>query len=157
MDRHHSPYTRQTAELRRQGRMRSLFPRATVVVTRVIQFPSVGFKATSYVTSAVSEDTCNAPARATANRDIPNEGLGEWVMFRMKRRRKSLGQSRNQRNLRKNGKPKNLLCHLRSPGVPNSSPIIVKVRVDDCLISMEVDTDPIVAREEPKPQRNPSL
>ena len=41
---------------------------------------------------------------------------------------------------RKKGKPKNLLCHLRSPGVPNSPPINVKVRVDDCLISMEVDT-----------------
>ena len=38
------------------------------------------------------------------------------------------------------GKPKNLLCHLRSRGVLNSPPIIVKVRVDDDLISKEVDT-----------------
>ena len=27
----------------------------------------------------------------------------------------------------------NLLCHLSSPGVPNSPPIIVKVRVGDCF------------------------
>ena len=41
---------------------------------------------------------------------------------------------------KKSGKPKKLLLHLRFPGVPNSPPIIVKVRVDDCLIGMEVDT-----------------
>ena len=36
-------------------------------------------------------------------------------------------------------KPKTL-HHLKSKGAPNSPPIIVKVRVDDCLPSMEVDT-----------------
>ena len=96
----------------------------------------VGFEATLYVTCAISEDTCNAPARATASRNVPNEGLGEWVMFRMKRS----GSESEPEDPRKKGKPKNLLCHLGSPGVPNSPPIIVNVRVDDCLISTEVDT-----------------
>ena len=32
------------------------------------------------------------------------------------------------------------LKHLQSKGVPNAPPIMVKVRVDNCVLSMEVDT-----------------
>ena len=33
-----------------------------------------------------------------------------------------------------------ILNHLQSKGVPNAPPIMVKVRVDDCVLNMEVDT-----------------
>jgi hypothetical protein len=51
----------------------------------------------------------------------------------------TLSQSQNQRSRERRG-TKNLLCYLKSLGVSISPPIMVKVRVDDCLISMEVDT-----------------
>ena len=60
-------------------------------------------------------------------------------MFRMRRRKRR--KSRNLEQTERSGKPKTL-HYLKSKGVPNSPPppIIVKVRVDDCLLSMEVDT-----------------
>ena len=32
------------------------------------------------------------------------------------------------------------LCHVKSRGVAHSPPVVVQVKLDDCLVAMEVDT-----------------
>ena len=38
------------------------------------------------------------------------------------------------------GDVETILCHVKSPGVVNTPPILVSVKLDNCLVNMEVDT-----------------
>ena len=106
------------------------------MATRVTQWPGAGCEGTLSVISAANEDTCNAPARAKTSLEGTSGGLGVLVMWRT-----SLSQSQSQR--KRKGERSQGSCIISRPEdcqIRPPPPIMVKVRVDDCLLNMEVDT-----------------